>query len=226
MRRGTLATLAAHYARGRRRRRARSSSASAPPDDNGRRAGGYRPAAAVAGRRNAGVEGGGRGRAHDRAAEAGALSPAAGAKDDANGWLTRRRAPQSLPARPSQRMAGGGGADAEGLSHRRAALPHEARRDRPDRPARRPRADRRGQGAADADRGDGGDRPRIRAAHRGRGRSVAGAAAGLSAGCRCASTWWRCCRGAGRCMSRTFSTGATERGPLPGDQALTCVPRH
>ena len=116
---------------------------------------------------------------------------------------------QGLPARPSRRVAGGARADGQGLSHRRAALPDEARRDRPDRPARRPGADRRGQGAADADGGDGGDRPRIRAAHRGRRRSLAVAPAGLRRACRCASTWWRCCRGAGRCMCENVFQGGS-----------------
>ena len=29
--------------------------------------------------------------------------------------------------------------------------------------------------------------------------------------CRCASTWWPCCPGAGRCMSKMSFTGATKK---------------
>ncbi len=107
-------------------------------------------------------------------------------------------------------MASSRRADAERLSHHRAPLPHETRRDRPDRPARKSGADRRGQGAEIADRGDGGDRPTSRSGGS-RARPICGwCASAIMAGCRCASTWWRCCRGAGLCMSRMCSTGATE----------------
>ncbi len=64
---------------------------------------------------------------------------------------------------------------------------------------------------ADADRGDGGDQRASPSAASRRPRICGCRGSPTTAGCRSASTWWRCCRAAGRCMSRMYFAAATEQ---------------
>ena len=130
---------------------------------------------------------------------------AAGAEAGCRPGLTPASPPQGLSQGPSRRMAGGLALMLKGYRILAGAT-DALGRDRPDRPARRPRAHRRGQGAADAEQA-------MEAVARQSERRIEAAAESgcrgrrTTAVCRCASTSSRSCPGAGRCMWRTYSTG-------------------